>query len=182
MQCVGTTTTRLNMMKGIAAIVARGVLLAVVLASSMSISAAPFDKGSQSLSLVVGSGSSFRENYIIIGGGYGYYLLDGLELGIDAQAWVGGTPKIYKVSPQVKYVFNVSPQFKPYAGAFYRRTYTEGLDDLNSTGYRVGLIFMGVRGTYFGAGYVFEDYQDCSTTIFRDCSTSYPEFLFSISF
>jgi hypothetical protein len=169
-------------MKGITKTVTRAALLPVVLASTMNIGAAPFDRGSQSLSLVVGSGSSFREDYIIVGGGYGYYLLDGLELGIDAQAWLGGTPKIYKVSPQVKYVFNISPQFKPYAGAFYRRTYTEGLEDLNSIGYRVGLIFMGDSGTYFGAGYVFENYQDCSTTIFNDCSTSYPEIMFSISF
>lgn len=162
--------------------ITRAILLSFVLTCFSNINAAPFDKGSQSLSLIVGSGSSFNENYIIVGGGYGYYVLDGLELGIDAQAWLSGTPKIYKVSPQVEYVFDISPRFKPYAGVFYRRTYTEGIDDLNSIGYRVGLIFMGKSNTYFGAGYVYEEYQDCSTTIYSDCSTSYPEILFSISF
>lgn len=156
--------------------------LQVLLACAANSGAAPFDSGSQTLSLVAGSGSAFNENYAIIGGGYGYYLVDGLELGIDAQAWLGGTPRIYKLSPQLKYVFNISPQFRPYAGVFYRRTYTDGLADLNSTGYRAGLIFIGERGTYIGAGYVFEDYQDCSTSVYSDCSTSYPEILFSVSF
>ncbi len=169
-------------MKKITTKLARIVLATVVLGYGIHSSAAPFDKGSQSLSLIVGSGSSFNESYIIVGGGYGYYVLDGLELGINAQAWLSGTPKIYKVSPQVEYVFDISPRFKPYAGVFYRRTYTEGVDDLNSIGYRAGLIFMGERSTYFGAGYVYEEYQDCSTTIYSDCSTSYPEILFSISF
>jgi hypothetical protein len=169
-------------MKRIMTTLARIVLATVVLGYGIHSSAAPFDSGSQSLSLVVGSGSAFRENYFIVGGGYGYYVLDGLELGIDAQVWLGGTPKIYKLSPQLKYVFNLSPGFKPYAGVFYRRTYIEGLDDLNSIGYRAGLIFMQERGAYFGAGYVFEDYQNCSTSLYNDCSDSYPEILFSISF
>ena len=168
-------------MKAMTKATARTTLLLSILLCAAHAGAEPFDRGSQSLSLVVGSGSAFRENYVIVGGGYGYYLLDGLELGIDAQAWLSGTPKIYKVSPQIKYVFNVS-QLRPYLGAFYRRTYTEGLDDLNSIGYRAGLMFMGDRGTYFGVGYVYEDYQNCSTIIYSDCSTSYPEVLLSISF
>lgn len=170
-------------MTGITASIARALsLLSLILLCAENTVAAPFDRGSQTASLMLGSGSSFRENYVIVGGGYGYYLLDGLELGIDAQAWVGGTPKIYKLSPQVKYVFDISSEIRPYAGAFYRRTYIEGRDDLNSSGYRAGLLFMGEKGTYFGAGYVFENYQDCSTTLFRDCSTNYPEILFSVSF
>ena len=160
----------------------RLLLVVCLLTCSTTVGASPFDQGRQSVSLVVGSGSSFNDNYIIVGAGYGYYVLKGLELGIDAQAWLDGSPRIYKLSPQVKYVLDLSEKFKPYVGTFYRRTYTEGLDDLNSYGYRVGLIFLGDRGTYFGAGYVYEEYQDCTTTIYNDCSTSYPEILFSLSF
>jgi hypothetical protein len=169
-------------MKETALSITHALILPAVLVCTTNIGAAPFDSGSQSLSLVLGSGTAFNENYAIVGGGYGYYPLDGLELGIDAQAWLGGTRKIYKISPQIKYVFNLSPGFRPYAGVFYRRTYTQGLEDLNSVGYRAGLIFMRERGAYFGAGYVFENYQNCSTSIYTDCSTSYPEILFSISF
>lgn len=141
----------------------------------------PFQKGSQAISIVAGSGSSFNENYIIIGGGYGYYVLDGLELGLDAQAWVNGDPSIYKLSPTVKYVFTQPKTIRPYVGAFFRRTFIDGFEDLDSVGYRAGLYFMGQKNFYFGAGFVYEDYQGCSEVIFKDCSTTYPEILFLFS-
>jgi hypothetical protein len=148
---------------------------------SLTLHADPFQRGSHSLSIVVGSGSAFRDDYIILGAGYGYYIARGLELGIDAQFWLSGDPSITKVSPQIKYVFTQPEKVKPYLGAFYRRTYTEGLDDLDSIGYRAGANFMGQGNFYFGAGIVYEDYQDCSETIYSSCSDTYPEILFSFS-
>jgi hypothetical protein len=153
----------------------------IFLSGPLPAHADPFQQGSQSLSIVVGSGSAFRDDYIILGAGYGYYIAKGLELGIDAQFWLSGDPSITKVSPQIKYVFTQPEKVKPYLGAFYRRTYTEGLDDLNSIGYRVGANFMGQGNFYFGAGIVYEDYQDCSETIYSSCSDTYPEILFSFS-
>ena len=143
--------------------------------------AGPFSQGSQSISIVAGAGSAFGDDYIILGGGYGYYVLDGLELGVDAQFWLNGDPSITKVSPQIKYVFTQPRTVKPYIGAFYRRTYTDGLDDLDSVGYRAGLNFMGQGNFYFGAGFVYESYRDCTETIFTDCDDTYPEILFSFS-
>ena len=143
--------------------------------------AGPFSQGSQSVSIVAGAGSAYRDDYIILGAGYGYYLFNGLELGIDAQFWLSGDPSITKVSPQIKYVFTRPKTVKPYVGAFYRRTYTDGLEDLNSIGYRAGLYFMGQGNFYFGAGAVYENYQDCNETIFTSCSDTYPEILFSFS-
>jgi len=46
-----------------------------------------FSKNSTSVGVVVGSGSSFNDNYIILGVGVGYYVFQGLEIGIDLQHW-----------------------------------------------------------------------------------------------
>jgi len=35
----------------------------------------------------------------------GYYLLDGLEAGLDGEAWLGSKPHLYAASPEVRYVF-----------------------------------------------------------------------------
>lgn len=155
--------------------------LVLVCIGAPSAMAGPFSRGSQAISIVAGAGSAFGDDYIILGGGYGYYVLDGLELGIDAQFWLSGDPSITKVSPQIRYVFTQPKTVKPYVGAFYRRTYTDGLDDLDSVGYRAGLNFMGQGNFYFGAGFVYESYRDCTETVFTDCSDTYPEILFSFS-
>jgi len=153
----------------------------LLISSTAPIMADPFQQGRQSVSIVAGSGSAFRDDYIILGLGYGYYVIDGLELGIDAQFWLSGDPSITKVSPQIRYVFRQPKTVKPYAGAFYRRTFTEGLDDLDSVGYRAGLNFMGRGNFYFGAGIVYEEYRDCNEAVFSSCSETYPEILFSFS-
>ena len=155
--------------------------LALLLCLNAGAMAGPFQQGSQNVSVVAGAGSAFGDDYIILGAGYGYYLIDGLELGIDAQFWLNGDPSITKLSPQIKYVFTQPKTVKPYVGAFYRRTFTEGFEDLDSIGYRAGLYFMGQGNFFFGAGVVYEDYQDCSETVFTDCSNTYPEILFSFS-
>lgn len=162
-------------------------LLLVLFALSMHAPSTPaaglgsaFSKGSTTLGIVAGSGSAFNDNYVILGVGVGYYLLDGLELGIDVQHWFSGDPAITKISPQVKYVFLQADPIKPYVGAFYRRTYIQDLDNENSYGYRAGAYFSGGRGVYIGGGIVYEEYVDCSR--FLDCSNTYPEILISVNF
>ena len=156
-------------------------LVLLICMSTSPAMAGPFLQGSQNVSIVAGAGSAYGDDYIILGAGYGYYLIDGLELGIDAQFWLNGDPSITKVSPQIKYVFTQPKTVKPYVGVFYRRTFTDGFEDLDSIGYRAGLYFMGQGNFFFGAGVVYEDYQDCSETVFTDCSNTYPEILFSFS-
>ncbi len=140
----------------------------------------PFNQGKTNVSVVLGSGSAFNDNYIIAGVGIGYYVIDGLELGIDAQYWFSGDPAIVKVSPQLKYVFAPGAKIRPYVGAFYRRTFVDSsrFDDQNSYGTRAGAFFSSKSGVYLGAGVVYEKYQSCN---FGDCSNTYPEFLISIS-
>ena len=157
-------------------------LVAVLaLAIAPSISAGPFDKGKMNVSLVVGAGSAFNENYTIVGAGLDYFVLHGLQLGVDAQAWLGGDRSIYKISPQARYVLDTGTSLKPYIGAFYRKTYIENLDDLESVGGRAG-VYLRTDGRYsLSAGVVFENYLDCNDTVFNNCSETYPELVFSFA-
>jgi hypothetical protein len=156
------------------------VLLSFALAPATA-TAGPFSQGSQSVAIIAGSGSAFRDDYLILGLGYGYYVVDGLELGIDAQFWLSGDPSITKVSPQIRYVFTQPKTIKPYIGGFVRRTFISDFTDLDSVGYRAGLNFMGRGNFFFGAGFVYERYQDCNDAIVANCSDTYPEILFSFS-
>ncbi len=141
---------------------------------------AAFSKGSTSIGIVAGSGRAFQDDYIILGAGVGYYVLQGLEIGIDAQHWFSGDPAISKISPQIRYVFTQPKTIKPYVGAFYRRTFIENLDNEDSFGYRAGAYFTANNGVYIGGGVVYEEYSDCSR--FIDCSNTYPEILITVSF
>lgn len=144
-----------------------------------------FSKNSTNLGIVVGSGSAFDDNYIILGVGVGYYVARGLELGLDVQHWFSGSPSITKVSPQIRYVFTKARRVKPYVGLFYRRTIFGdfngvNLADQDSFGYRAGAYFTSNNRVYIGGGIVYEEYKDCNA--FVDCSTTYPEVLFTVTF
>ena len=144
-----------------------------------------FSKNSTSVGVILGSGSAFNDNYLILGVGVGYYVVEGLELGIDLQRWISGDPSITKLSPHIKYVFTQPKVIKPYIGAFYRRTYYGDykgidLDDEDSFGYRAGAYFSTNNRVYIGGGIVYEEFKDCSA--FTECSITYPEILFTVSF
>ena len=146
---------------------------------------AAFSRNSTSVGVFVGSGRAFNDDYVILGVGAGYYVADGLELGIDLQRWFSGEPTITKVSPQIRYVFTRSNPIKPYVGAFYRRTSFDDyngveIDDQDSFGYRAGAYFSSDNRLYIGAGFVYEEYKDCSRV--EDCSTTSPEILFTVAF
>lgn len=157
------------------------VIVLLISTIATPLQAGPFSQGSQSVAIIAGSGRAFNEDYLILGLGYGYYVLKGLELGIDAQFWLSGDPSINKLSPKITYVFTQPKRIKPYVGTFYRRTFIDGLDDLDSIGYRAGLNIMGQGNFFFGIGGVYEEYRDCNETTYRSCSNSYPEILFSFS-
>ena len=64
-----------------------------------------FSANSTAVGVVLGSGSAFNDDYLILGVGVGYYVVDGLELGIDLHHCFSGDPSITKLSPQIRYVF-----------------------------------------------------------------------------
>lgn len=140
-----------------------------------------FKKGDTRLSLVGGSGQAFDQTYFILGAGLGFYVWDELEVGLDFEVWMGDDPGIYKISPQIRYVFPVALPLKPYVGTFYRRTFYEGLDDLSSIGVRAGVYSMIAGNAYFGFGLVYDQLLDCDRELY-ECTDIYPEIVLSIAF
>ncbi len=140
----------------------------------------PFAEGSVRGSLNVGTGGAFNNRYWVIGAGLGYYVVDGLEVGLGADVWFGHEPTITHVTPQTRYVLWFVPVLKPYAGAFYSHWFVGGgHDDVDTAGGRAGAFWVSGGGSFFGVGVVHEVIvSECS----GDCSDTYPEVSVSISF
>jgi hypothetical protein len=143
----------------------------------------PFSRGSVRLTLLLGTGTTRTDNYFIIGGGLGYFLLDGLEVGLDYEAWLFAEPVLHRLSPETRYVFHMIPVIKPYAGVFYRRTFVmQDGDDYNQLGGRLGAYYVPRSGRmYIGGGAVYEKTLDCTSSAYVDCDSWYPEVSFGIS-
>ena len=171
---------KLKVTKGVFSILLASTLFAYSSVAKAAGVGAAFSKGSTTLGLAAGSGSVGNESYFILGVGVGYYLLHGLEIGVDIQHWFSATPAITKISPQLRYVFTSAKTIKPYVGVFARRMYIENQEDNDSFGYRAGSYFSGNNGVYIGAGIVYEEYTDC--TRFLACSNTYAEMIVTVSF
>ena len=141
-----------------------------------------FSKGRTHFVFTAGTGYAFDETYVVVGLGAQYYVVDGLNLGLHWEYWTGSDPKMSKLTPSVQYVFHKMNPVKPYVGAFYRRTYLERLEDLDSFGARAGVYLQAGRNSYIGAGLVYESYVDCETATYRKCDSTYGEISFTIAF
>ncbi len=143
--------------------------------------AGPYAKGSRRINLVGGMGSNLGNTYLIIGGGISYYVADGLSLGLAGEGWVLKDPTIWKISPELRYTIWQMDRFKPYVGAFYRRTFVgDPYEDFNSWGGRAGVSYR-KGGSYVSLGVVHEEILDCNSN-WGDCSSTYPEISFWFSF
>ena len=165
-------------------LVAGAVLAACVLAAPVSAQtvATGFAKGRTHFVFTAGTGYAFDETYVVVGLGAQYYVVDGLNLGLHWEYWTGSDPKMSKLTPSIQYVFHKMNPIKPYVGAFYRRTYLERLEDLDSYGARAGVYLQAGRNSYIGAGLVYESYVDCETATYRECDSTYGEISFTIAF
>lgn len=166
--------------------VSRNSLLLVLCASVALLlpgtaSAQAFERGATNLSVLVGSGRAFDENYVVLGLGAGYYVANGLELGLEFETWLNGDPNIYKVTPGLRYVFNTGGKLRPYVGGFYRRVFIEDFDDRDSWGGRAGVYIPTGPRSYVGIGAVYTELVDCDEQIYRSCSDTYPELSFSFA-
>ncbi len=141
-----------------------------------------FGQGRTRLSIYGGAASNLNQTYGLIGIGAGYFILNGLEAGIDGEVWFGNDPNIYKITPEVRYVFWRMQRIKPYVGGFYRRTIYEHLDDVDSYGGRAGLFTAMGGHAYAGVGMVYERLANCNETKYKSCDSSYPEISFSVGF
>ena len=136
------------------------------------------------IGLLLGSGSGFDNSYFIAGGGLGYYVIDGLEVGFEASRWFGDEPNIRTFSPETRYVLHMVPVVKPYLGTFYQRDFISGEyrgfepDDVDRLGARVGAFFVTSGGSFFGGGIRYETIiSDCE----GDCSDVLPELSISVA-
>lgn len=149
--------------------------------------AGPFAKGRSRLSLSGGTTGQFGNSYIVIGGGYGYFVADGLELGLDAAFFLGEEPSITVVSPNVRYIVWQAGAIKPYVGVFAQRQFLgefQGvdLDDIDSIGARGGIVWSTGR-SFLTLGLAYSQVVDCEshTQIELECERYIPEFGFGLS-
>lgn len=140
-----------------------------------------FDQGYTQFSLVAGNATAFNRNYMVLGASAGYYVLDGLGVGMSLEKWSGDGPSITKVTPYAQYVFQMS-SVQPYVGGFYRHTSIDGLPSLNSVGERAGIYIASSPNSSVSIGLVHESYLDCNTAIYRSCSSTYSEVSIAFGF
>ena len=144
----------------------------------------PFAAGSPRLSLTAGTAWSSANTYIVLGVGVGYFFINGLEVGLDYEAWVAASPALQRLSPEVRYVFYFVPTVKPYVGTFYRHTFVgSGFTDFDQLGVRGGIYFVPQSGhVYGGGGIVYERVLDCSPFVVVNCDSIYPEVFIGFTF
>lgn len=142
----------------------------------------PFDRGRISLGFGFSTQRSYDQRYYVLGGGFGYYVLRGLEPSVQAVHWFGGEPTVTKLSPALRYVFVGAPvSLKPYVGAFYSHWFLSGDGagpDLDTVGGRAGLVSYGSGGLVIGLGIVYERViSECT----EECDEIYPDITLSYS-
>ena len=139
--------------------------------------AGAFAQGRKRIGFYGGAGSSYSHTYLILGVSAGYYLRDGLEVGLEFEGWLLQTPQFYKLAPQARYVFWQLRPVLPYVGAFYRKTWvTDDFPDADSWGGRAGIAYTSGKG-YAAVGVVYESFID---NVFED--HWYPEIAFWLTF
>ena len=140
----------------------------------------PFDRGRFGLSLGGGTQSTLGVQYIAIGAGVAYYVLDGVELGASGLEEFGSGPNISKLSPSLRYV--AQPLVGkwpviPYIGTFYTHWFIGGgLPDFDTVGARSGLLFLS-GSLVLGLGVAVEHQLACTTS----CNSIYPDFAISLA-
>lgn len=135
------------------------------------------ESGTGVLSLKGGLVTVDDEKYSIAGINVGYFLLDGLKIGLAYERWFEGEPSIDKLSVDSNYYLPVSDRIRPYLGAFYAQNYASSEDIGSSYGFRGGVLFYTPQAS-IGLEWTHETYDRCST----GCERSYPMVVFGFSF
>jgi hypothetical protein len=142
----------------------------------------PFSRGRLEISGMIGTTFLNNRSYLILGAGVGYYLVDGLQIGLGGSFWLLDSPFAATVTPALTYVLHFVPLLKPYVGGFFRHYFVgSNVTDFSSLGVRFGAYLVPAHShSYFGLGAVYEAVLDCNTSV-RSCDGIYPELLFAIS-
>ena len=141
----------------------------------------PFRQGKIEVNGQIGAAFG-GETYFILGAGAGYYVLDGLRVGLQSALWFLSSPVIFTLTPEATYVMHFVPIVKPYAGGFFRGYIVgDNVPDTTAIGARAGVALPILMGHgYAGGGLVYEHFLSCGE--FRDCDSVYPEVGMALSF
>jgi len=136
-----------------------------------------FERGTTSLALMLGAAEQLQRNYTLVSGRAGYYFADDVEASVALEGWFGNDPKIYKLIPELRYVYSAPRAVKPYAAGFVARSFYQGgsVADVNSYGARVGAYFPLGRRSFLGLGLVHERFKDCDPQVYGDCRQTFTE-------
>lgn len=142
----------------------------------------PFDRGRFGLSGGGGSQTTFGYRKFVIGIGVGYFVLDGVEIGLSGLHQFGDGPSVSELSPSLRYIAQPlvghSPVI-PYLGVFYRHWFIGSeIDDVDTVGARAGGLFLSGR-LILGLGVVVEQTVSACDA---ECTAVYPDFTIGFSF
>ena len=157
--------------------VKRKILILLVYLSVL-LQADIYEKGKYNIGITAGYGSTFSGNYTLVGVGGNYFFMDNLSVGAAYRGWFGVDPMRNEISLSANYFIPLHQRIRPYVGAFARETFVSGYDDYTSFGARGGISVIS-ENSYVSIGYAYEKYTNC---LFGECSTSYPELVFGLSF
>lgn len=155
------------------------VLFFLLLMSTL-LQAEVFNKGKSNVGVSLGAGTSLGHSYSIFGINANYFIIDNLNVGVYYRAWFGTAPSQNEISLATNYFFPVDAKFRPYAGVFVKNTFVSESSDFNSFGARAGVAFVASKNSFVSLGYAYEQYGNCP--IPKECSNSYPELIFALSF
>ena len=153
-----------------------------VLLLAPSAPARAFEQGETSLSVSLGAGRQLDRRYTVLAGRFGYYFSPEVEASVALEAWRGNDPEIFKVVPELRYVYSRAVPVKPYVGVFLSRSFYDGLPDRYTYGVKLGGYFSLNRGANLGIGIVHERIESCSESTYRDCRQTYPEVAMHFTF
>ncbi len=148
-----------------------------LLMAAMPAQAQSFVSGTTSFALMLGAGEQLQRNYTFVSGRAGYYFIDDVEASVALDAWFGNDPRIYKLTPELRYVYSAPRNVKPYVAGFVARSFYKGsaVADTDSYGARVGAYFPLSRRSFLGLGLVHERFTNCDARIYGDCRQTFSE-------
>jgi hypothetical protein len=141
-----------------------------------------FKQNSQHLAFNLGFSDSLNKDYVGFGVAYRYFPFTGVDVGVDFDLLLGNNPIIYRVSPEIRYVFQSLETFIPYVGAFYQYNYIVDLENLGGFGARAGLYTPISPTSYLGYGLSWGELRQCNKAIYGECSNRQIEINFSLRF
>ena len=141
----------------------------------------PFAAGSPRVSIALGTSTGPGAIRYEAGASAGYYLINGIELGLRVRASFGEGTNYQVAQPYALAVAYMTPIAHPYIGPFYTHYFIgDGLPDVDSVGIRLGL-FVNPPDTniVMGGGAASEwILSECDT----ECHRWRPEISIGISF